>query len=143
MVIGLLASLFGCSDDPEKHGLWESFSLHRTSSVMTDAYHFTVRTAENGGMTVTGFCYEDGTEYRVEEEAVLSEAAVSALRIMELEKLPTYKPKKAFPVMDGAQTSASVTHTDGTERKIVLSDEQITEIVCLLEKEIAEKAKLQ
>ena len=53
MVIGLLASLFGCSEDLAKYGEWQSFSLHRTSSVMTDAYHYTVRKAENGEMTAS------------------------------------------------------------------------------------------
>ena len=48
MILGLFASLFGCSEDPAKYGEWQSFSLHRTSSVMTDAYHYTVRKAENG-----------------------------------------------------------------------------------------------
>lgn len=129
MVIGLLASLFGCSEDPAKYGEWQSFSLHRTSSVMTDAYHYTVRKAENGEMTVTGFCYDEETEYRVEEEVFLPSDIAFDLRMMELELQPTHKPKKLPQKMDGAQNSVSVTHADGTERQIVLSDEKTAEIV--------------
>ncbi|MBQ9995952.1 MAG: hypothetical protein IJP32_06240, partial [Clostridia bacterium] len=129
MVIGLLASLFGCSEDLSKYGEWQSFSLHRTSSVMTDAYHYTVRKAENGEMTVNGFCYDEETEYRVEEEVFLPSDIAFDLRMMELESQPTFKPKKLPQVMDGAQNSASVTHSDGTERQIALSDEKTAEIV--------------
>ena len=129
MVIGLLASLFGCSEDPSKYGEWQSFSLHRTSSVMTDAYHYTVRKTENGEMTVNGFCYDEENEYRVEEDVFLPSDIAFDLRMMELESQPTFKPKKQPQKMDGAQNSASVTHSDGTERKITLSDEKTAEIV--------------
>ena len=71
MIFGFLTFLFGCSEDPSKYGEWQSFSLHRTSSVMTDSYHYTVRKTENGEMTVTGFCYDEETEYRMEEEVFL------------------------------------------------------------------------
>lgn len=129
MIFGFLTSLFGCSEDPAKYGDWQSFSLHRTSSVMTDAYHYTVRKAENGEMTVTGFCYDEETEYRVEEEVYLPSDIAFDLRMMELESQPTHKPKKQPQKMDGAQNSASVTHTDGTERQIALSDEKTAETV--------------
>lgn len=129
MILGFLSSLFGCSEDLSKYGEWQSFSLHRTSSVMTDAYHYTVRKTENGEMTVTGFCYDEETEYRVEEEVFLPSDIAFDLRMMELESQPTYKPKKQPQKMDGAQNSASVTHTDGTERQIALSDEKTAETV--------------
>ena len=38
--------------------------------------------------------------------------------------------------MDGAQNTASVTHTDGTERDVVLTPEQRTEIVEVLTEEL-------
>ena len=129
MILGFLSFLSGCSEDLSKYGEWQSFSLHRTSSVMTDAYHYTVRKTENGEMTVTGFCYDEETEYRVEEEVFLPSDIAFDLRRMELESQPTYKPKKQPQKMDGAQNSASVTHTDGTERQIALSDEKTAETV--------------
>ena len=129
MIFGLFASLFGCSEDPSKYGDWQSFRLYRTSSVMTDAYYYTVRKAENGEITVIGFCYDEETEYRVEEEVFLPGDIAFDLRMMELEAQPTYKPKKLPQKMDGAQNSASVTHADGTERRIALSDEKTAEIV--------------
>ena len=129
MIFGFLTSLFGCSEDPAKYGEWQSFSLHRTSSVMTDAYHYTVRKTENGEMTVNGFCYDEENEYRVEEDVFLPSDIAFDLRMMELESQPTFKPKKQPQKMDGAQNSASVTHSDGTERQIALSDEKTAEIV--------------
>ena len=129
MILGFVSFLSGCSEDLSKYGEWQSFSLHRTSSVMTDAYHYTVRKTENGEMTVTGFCYDEETEYRVEEEVYLPSDIAFDLRRMELESQPTYKPKKQPQKMDGAQNSASVTHTDGTERQIALSDEKTAETV--------------
>ena len=123
MVFGFLASLFGCSEDTSVYGDWQSFHLHRTSSVKTDAYHFGITGMEDG-MTVTGFCYEDDTEYRV-EDVYLSGNARTALFELKPETLPTQKKRGSGAVMDGAQNTASVTHTDGTERDVVLTNEFI------------------
>ncbi|MBR3997015.1 MAG: hypothetical protein IKI93_01580 [Clostridia bacterium] len=137
MIFGLFASLFGCSEDPSKYGDWQSFRLHRTSSVKTDAYHFSITQAEDGTLTAAGFCYDDETEYRVEEEIYLSGSAWVALFELKPETLPTQKPKKSFgTVMDGAQDTASVTHTDGTERSVALTPEQRAEIVGVLTEEL-------
>ena len=134
MIFGLLSSLFGCSEDTSVYGDWQSFHLHRTSSVKTDAYHFGITGMEDG-MTVTGFCYEDDTEYRV-EDVYLSGNARMALFELKPETLPTQKKKGSGAVMDGAQNTASVTHTDGTERDVVLTPEQRTEIVEVLTEEL-------
>lgn len=134
MIFGFLTSLFGCSEDTSVYGDWQSFHLHRTSSVMTDAYHFSITGMEDG-MTVTGFCYEDDTEYRV-EDVYLSGNARTVLFELKPETLPTQKKKSSGAVMDGAQNTASVTHTDGTERDVVLTPEQRTEIVEVLTEEL-------
>ena len=134
MIFGLLSSLFGCSEDTSVYGDWQSFHLHHTSSVKTDAYHFSITGMEDG-MTVTGFCYEDDTEYRV-EDVYLSGNARTVLFELKPETLPTQKKKSSGAVMDGAQNTASVTHTDGTERNVVLKPEQRTEIVEVLTEEL-------
>ena len=136
MMFGFLASLFGCTEDTSKYGDWQSFQLHRTSSVMTDAYHFSIAQAEDGTLTATGFCYEDDTEYRVEEEIYLSGSAWLALFELKPETLPTQKKKSSAAIMDGVQDTASVTHTDGTERSVALTPEQRAEIVGVLTEEL-------
>lgn len=136
MMFGFLASLFGCSEDTTKYGDWQSFQIHRTSSVMTDAYHFSITQAEDGTLTAAGFCYEEDTEYRVEEEIYLSGSAWLALFELKPETLPTQKKKSSAAIMDGVQDTASVTHTDGTERSVALTSEQRAEIVGVLTEEV-------
>ena len=140
MMFGFLASLFGCSEDPSKYGDWQSFQIHRTSSVRTDAYHFGITKTEDGKMTVTGFCYEDETEYRA-ENVYLSGAAWVTLFELEPESLPTQKKKSSGAVRDGAQNSAVVVHTDGTERNVVLTSEQRAEIVAVFSEELKSAAQ--
>ena len=140
MVFGFLASLFGCSEDPSKYGDWQSFQIRRTSSVRTDAYHFSVTQSEDGTLTASGFCYADESEYRV-EEIYLSGNVWLALLELKPETLPTQKKKSLGAVRDGAQNSAVVVHTDGTERNVVLTSEQLAEIVAVFSEELKSAAQ--
>ena len=137
MIFGLLSSLFGCSEDPAKYGPWQSFSMNRTSMERTDAYHFGLRLDDDGDISVTGYCFDGETEYRVEEEVYVSGNVRAALIELAPEALPTLKNKKASAgKLDGAQTSETVTHTDGTERRVSLTAEKRAELVGIFKEEL-------
>ena len=137
MVFGLLASLFGCSEDPSKYGEWQSFSMNRTSSVMTDAYHFGVSREDDGNISITGYCFDGDTEYRVDEAVYVSGNMRAALIELAPAALPTLKNRKASAgKLDGVQTGEIVTHTDGTERRISLTAEKRVELVEVLTEEL-------
>ena len=138
MILGFLTALFGCAEDPAKHGDWTTFTMHRTSSVMTDSYHFAI-TKTDSGMTVTGFCYVDDAEYRV-EGTYLSAGTEFLLRQADLASRPTHKSKKSTAV-DMAQDTETVMHADGEERIISLSSEERAELNAALAADIRSAAE--
>jgi len=138
MVIGLLASLFGCSKTTD-HGSWTSLVVSNISPDRRDSYSFRVNVSESGEMILYGYCYDDENEYRSNEGIALSSQTADKLRSMELEKLSTYNIKrKRWPVevVDDVERIAQITYEDGTEFAIFLSNEQRTEIVSLLKGEL-------
>ncbi len=138
VALGVLASLFGCSDDPSKHGDWTHFSMHRTSSVMTDSYHFSIDRTD-GGMTVTGFCYMDEAEYRV-EGTYLSAGTEWMLQQADLTLRPTHKARKPS-ADDAAQNTETVTHEGGQERNISLSFDERAELTAALAADVKSAAE--
>ncbi len=138
VALGFLASLFGCSDDPSKHGDWTDVSMHRTSSVMTDSYHFSIGRTD-GGMTVTGFCYVDEAEYRV-EGTYLSAGTEWMLEQADLALRPTYKSRKAS-ANDAARNTETVTHEDGHERTISLTSDERAELIAALAADVRSAAE--
>ena len=138
MILGFLTALFGCAEDPAKHGDWTTFTMHRTSSVMTDSYHFTV-TKTDSGMTVTGFCYVNDAEYRV-EGTYLSADTEFLLRQADLASRPTHKSKKSTAV-DMAQNTETVMHADGEERIISLSSEERVKLTAALMEDVKSAAE--
>ena len=137
MIFGLLFSLFGCSEDPAKYGPWQSFSMNRTSMERTDAYHFEISREDDGDISIKGYCFDGDTEYRADEEVYVSGNVRAALIELAPEALPTLKNKKASAgKLDGAQTSETVTHADGTERRVSLTPEKRAELVGIFREEL-------
>ena len=137
MVIGFLVSLFGCSEDPAKYGDWQSFSMNRTSSVRTDAYHFGISREEDGDISITGYCFDGDTEYRVDEAVHVSGNVRAALIELAPAALPTLKNRKTSAgKLDGVQTGEIITHTDGTERRVSLTAEKRAELVGIFTEEL-------
>lgn len=137
MCVGLLASLFGCSTDPTKHGTWTNISMSCTSSVMSDWYYFSISRDSATGLIASGNFYDGATEYSVENIS-LSENTARAILDMCPESLPTYKPNSLLSslVLDGTEHKEIVTHEDGTERRIGLEGEKRREIIELLRSEL-------
>ena len=138
MVIGLLASLFGCSKTTD-HGSWTSLVVSNISPDRRDSYSFRVNVSESGEMILYGYCYDDENEYRSNEGIALSSQTADKLRSMELEKLSTYNIKrKRWPVevVDDVERIAQITYEDGTEFAIFLSNDQRDTIVSLLDGEL-------
>ena len=138
MILGFLTALFGCAEDPAKHGDWTTFTMHRTSSVVTDSYHFTV-TKTDSGMTVTGFCYVDDREFRV-DGTYLSAGTEFLLRQADLASRPTHKSKKSTAV-DMAQNTETVMHADGQERIVSLSSEERVKLTAALMEDVKSAAE--
>jgi len=121
MVLGVFAAFFGCSK--QQNDPWSSFCMNQTSSVLSQAYHFSVYMEAEGRMTVQGYCFEGGTEYRAEQAMPLSEEEAEIIRNMALETAPTKKTSlKDRLVSDGTQQKVTLTHQNGEERVISLSD---------------------
>ena len=137
MAFGILASLFGCSEDPSKYGDWQSFSMNRISSVRTDAYHFGINREDDGDISITGYCFDGDTEYRVDEAVYVSGNVRAALIELAPAALPTLKNRKASAgKLDSVQTNEIVTHTDGTERRVSLTAEKRVELVGIFTEEL-------
>lgn len=138
MVIGLLASLFGCSKTTD-HGSWTSLVVSNISPDRRDSYSFRVNVSEDGGMILYGYCYDEENEYRADEGLVLTSRTADKLHAMEIEKLPVKESKRKFwqgMAVDTVERIAQVTYEDGTEFGIILSNEQRAEIVSVLDGEL-------
>jgi hypothetical protein len=137
MALGFLSSLFSCKEDVTKYGDWQSLRLAHYSSVRTDNYNFTVKKAD-GGMKVSGYCYDlSGEEHRFEDLWLTSGTAFEII-MAKPEKLVTFKGKKKLEPIDGKASNVdTVVHTDGTERNIRLSDETREKLISLIREDVA------
>lgn len=138
MVLGFLASLFGCSQ-PKDHGLWTCLIVSNLSPDRRDSYSFRVNVSDGGEMILHGYCYDEENEYRSDAGVVLSSQTADTLRQMEIEKLPAYNPqRKRWPITaaDAVQRIAQITYEDGVELVIFFSNEQRDTIVSLLDGEL-------
>ncbi|MBQ2278602.1 MAG: hypothetical protein II333_08535 [Clostridia bacterium] len=137
MILGFIASLFGCTENPAKYGPWQSFSMNRTSMERTDAYHFGISREDDGDISITGYCFDGDTEYRADEAVYVSGNVRAALIELAPAALPTLKSKNGSTgKLDGVQISETVTHTDGTERRVSLTAEKRAELVGIFTEEL-------
>ncbi len=136
MALGFLSLLFGCKEDVTKYGEWKSFRLAHYSSVRTDNYNFTVKKAD-GGMKVSGYCYDlSGEEHRFEDLWLTSGTAFEII-MAEPEKLSTFKEKKKPEPIDGKASNVdTIVHAEGTERNIRLSDETREKLISLIREDV-------
>ena len=140
-LVGMFSCLAGCLKQ-ENYGPWQSLDIYKTSSVLTQSYHFTVSKEANGSMTIQGFCFDNEKEYRLEEKVLLSEGVAEALLGMKLEMVSTQKSKpKIFDVADEVQMRCTLTNADGTQRNIAISDEMQQELITLLKTEMIHKTR--
>lgn len=141
MALGwLMAALTGCSP-AKRHGTWTSIDLHNTASVLARSYHFTLR-AEETGVTLTGFCYDGGTEYRAEQPVPLSDGAAELVRSMAPEQAPTAKSSlSADRLLDGERLTVTVTHADGAERRVTLPEDALQSLIRRLKEELRTAAQ--
>ena len=65
----LLTGLVGCAGQRAKP--WRSLTYHVTSSVQAEGCHFFLIRDDGGSMTLTGYCFADGSEYVVYDRANL------------------------------------------------------------------------
>ena len=114
---------------------WQSLTYHVTSSVLAEGCHFSLRRTEGGGMTVTGYCFADGSEKHVKEPRAVSPEAVDIIGALELDKAVTER-QKLFGMADGTKQTVTLGYTDGTQRKIRLSLQQHKKLKQLLQWEL-------
>ena len=115
MILSLLTGLVGCAGQRAKP--WRSLTYHVTSSVQAEGCHFFLIRDDGGSMTLTGYCFADGSEYRVEEAKVVSLETVNGIEALELDKLGTER-RKLFGMADGTQITVTRGYADGTQRRI-------------------------
>lgn len=135
MILSLIRGAFGCSGGNAKP--WQSLTYHVTSSVLSEGCHFVLIRDGDGGILLSGVCFEDGAEVVREEKKAISAEAVAAIEAMETERSKK-AGKKPFRT-DGRETSVNLCFFDGTERKISLPASQLKLLRELLGKELAQR----
>lgn len=133
MVLSLMVGMVGCFRQGGEP--WQSFTYHVTSSVMTEGCHFSLTRDDSGNMYLSGYCFENSTEYRLDEAKQISPETKETIDAMALDDAPKAK-QKPFGVADGTQISVTLTYPNGTERKISLSADQRIQLRQLLQKEL-------
>jgi len=133
MILSLFAGLIGCTQ--QKTASWESLTYHVTSSVQAEGCHFSLTREESGAMTLTGYCFADGSEHRLEEAKAVSRETADAIGALELDKAATER-QKLFAVADGTQITVTLGYADGTQRRIRLSAQQQAALKQLLQEEL-------
>ena len=133
IVLCLLVGMAGCFEQQEEP--WQNLTYHITSSVMTEGCHFSLTRRENGNMYLSGYCFEDSTEYRRDEAKQISQETEAAIDAMKLDSAAKAK-QNSFGVADGTQVSIVLSYSDGSERKISLSADQQMQLRQLLQKEL-------
>jgi hypothetical protein len=131
MALSVLALMFGCG----KQQKWNSLTYHVVSSVQAEGCHFTVSRTADGGMTISGFCFDGETEYRVDEAKPLSSQAADYIDGLAL--------KKARPsitggsqMVDGVYVTVKASYPDGSESKIDLDRQTRTALLRQLKTEL-------
>lgn len=136
VVLCLLIGMVGCFGQGSEP--WQGLTYHVTSSVMTEGCHFSLTRDESGSMYLTGYCFEDSTEYRLDEAKQISSETKETIDAMALDNATKAK-QKPFGVADGTQISITLTYPNGTERRISLSADQRIQLRQLLQKELIGK----
>lgn len=135
MAVGLLTGLLGCTGRISEP--WQSCTYHVTSSVMTEGCHFQL-SRDADCITLSGYCYDAGTEYRLESPKQLSQEAANAIDAMALDKAAAAR-SRLFGMADGRQVTVTLDYPGGKERKISLSSQQQEQLFQLLKEELIGK----
>ncbi len=134
-----LTMLFGCSTKSEAVGSWSAFSVTNVYPDRLESYHFHVSLQDDGTMMVRGYCYDEETEYRFNEDIPLSDEAAKQIREIGIEGLMTKAKKKSLfdrQIVDTDSRTAYVTDQNGNEREVHMPDEMREILAALLRTEM-------
>ena len=134
-----LTTLFGCGAKSETVGSWSAFSVTNVSPDRLESYHFRVTVQDDGTMTVRGYCYDEETEYRFNEDIPLSDEAAEQIREIGIEGLMTIAKKKSLfdrQIVDDDSRTAYVTDQKENEREVHMPDDMREILAALLRTEM-------
>ncbi len=117
---------------------WQSITYHVTSSIMREGCHFILTRDCDGCMFLSGYCFDEDIEYRVNAPKQLSQETVLAIETMALDKADSAM-RKFIGMADGTQVTITLSFPNGKERKIPLHYEQREHLKKLLKKELIGK----
>ena len=137
LVLSVAVSFFGCTGKPT--GEWISLTYHVTAMEREEGCHFTVIRQEN--MSLSGYCVDNGTEYRIEQPVPMAEETAQTLLKMNLDRAAPEK-KILGGAADETRVTVTLEYPDGSQYKLSLTAQEKEQLRKLLQEELTRSVDL-
>lgn len=138
LVLSVAVSFFGCTGKPT--GKWISLTYHVTAMEREEGCHFTVIRQEN--MSLSGYCVDNGTEYRIEQPVPMAEEAAQALLQMNLDQTAAEHKRVPGGAADETRVTVTLEYPDGFQRELSLNAQEKEQLRKLLQEELTRSVDL-